>query len=727
MKGFARKFAAISAAVVMAVSAFGANTSAFELREDLADSWVMTDNGWVFVMPDGNDTVNRLLKIDGVMYKFESRAHDYERYSGWTKSSDGTRRRYADGLPYTGWLKYKNGQRRYCLDGYIATSNMQIGDYLYTFDKDGFYTGKVALTLITNCDKLASSDTETIRVALKNLDGRDYNFGVLSSMERWEKGEWVNCWGDWVGENGEVLAFPSIGLSLNEKGDVTELDFPPQLYTNYNFTEGYYRIPIGSWIGNYKNQYECYATFQVVPPVEISFPEYTNRKDIYFADEKFTTYIKVNSDEMDGMIAHSTIYKMTADGWTDLCELTKDDEKPFKANKYMIDGRGRFQNHSDITTGQGYYKRVVTVDGQKYEKYFCIQNKLRAVPWFEDYSIKDENLTICLDVSSSCDSNFTTTDVNIYHLYKRENGKWKQVTPDRKIDISSPKRTVEKNEAMVVYAHISEMYDVSKLEVNGHGTEYAVYVDGYGYVPFILNTVKPIKERYPFADLDVDDIEQVESIVHVGDDMKAVSSREEDIKNIAAVLKHIEIMEETNGYPKDIVGAGHTIRLTHKDGSVTECGIFENTLKYNGKYYSFGVDFVERELCKINERMRFLGDEMPYDELDYENVEKIKLTESAWMRNTSYTTRKADKIKEIAEGLSQLKLITQIENNLEAEGSSTLKVEIFYKDGSMEKISFTDLSGVVLTSEYNERMRISCTKDAYLAVKNIFDEVVENK
>ncbi len=727
MKGFARKFAAISAAVVMAVSAFGANTSAFELREDLADSWVMTDNGWVFVMPDGNDAVNRLLKIDGVMYKFGSRAHDYERYSGWTKSSDGTRRRYADGLPYTGWLKYKNGQRRYCLDGYIATSNMQIGDYLYTFDKDGFYTGKVALTLITNCDKLASSDTETIRVALKNLDGRDYNFGVLSSMERWEKGEWVNCWGDWVGENGEVLAFPSIGLSLNEKGDMTELDFPPQLYTNYNFTEGYYRIPIGSWIGNYKNQYECYATFQVVPPVEISFPEYTNRKDIYFADEKFTTYIKVNSDEMDGMIAHSTIYKMTVDGWTDLCELTKDDEKPFKANKYMIDGRGRFQNHSDITTGQGYYKRVVTVDGQKYEKYFCIQNKLRAVPWFEDYSIKDENLTICLDVSSSCDSNFTTTDVNIYHLYKRENGKWKQVPPDRKIDISSPKRTVEKNEAMVVYAHISEMYDVSKLEVNGHGTEYAVYVDGYGYVPFILNTVKPIKERYPFADLDVDDIEQVESIVHVGDDMKAVSSREEDIKNIAAVLKHIEIIEETNGYPKDIVGAGHTIRLTHKDGSVTECGIFENTLKYNGKYYSFGVDFVERELCKINERMRFLGDKMPYDELDYENVEKIKLTESAWMRNTSYTTRKADKIKEIAEGLSQLKLITQIENNLEAEGSSTLKVEIFYKDGSTEEISFTDLSGVVLTSEYNERMRISCTKDAYLAVKNIFDEVVGNK
>ena len=139
MKGFARKIAAISAAVVMSVSAFGANISAFELREDFADSWVMTDKGWVFVMPDGNDAVNRLLKIDGVMYKFGSRAHDYERYTGWTKSSDGIKRRYADGLPYTGWLKYKNGQRRYCLDGYIATSNMQIGDYLYTFDKDGFY------------------------------------------------------------------------------------------------------------------------------------------------------------------------------------------------------------------------------------------------------------------------------------------------------------------------------------------------------------------------------------------------------------------------------------------------------------------------------------------------------------------------------------------------------------------------------------------------------------
>ena len=727
MKGFARKFAAISAAVVMSVSAFGANISAFELREDFADSWVMTDKGWVFVMPDGNDAVNRLLKIDGVMYKFGSRAHDYERYNGWTKSSDGIKRRYADGLPYTGWLKYKNGQRRYCLDGYIATSNMQIGDYLYTFDKDGFYTGKSALTLITNCDKLASSDTETIRVALKNLDGRDYSFGVLSSMERWEKGEWINCWGDWKGENGEELAFPSIGFSLNEKGDTTELDFLPQLYTNYNLTEGYYRIPIGSWIGDYKNQYECYATFQVVPPVEISFPEYVNRKDIYFADERFTTYIKVNSDELDGMIAHSTIYKMTADGWTDLCELTKDDEKPFKANRYMIDGRGRFQNHSDITTGQGYYKRVVTIDGQKYEKHFCIQNKLMVVPWFEDYSIKDENLTVCLDVSSSCDSSFTAADVNIYYLYEKEDGKWKRISPDRKIDISSPKRTVEKNEAMVVYAYISEMYDISKLEAK----MYAVFVDGYGYVPFTLDNDNLSKTVYPFTDLDADDIEQVESIVHVGstdaDNMNVVSSREEDIKNIAAVLKHINITEETNGYPKDIAGAGHTIRLTHKDGGITECGLFANTLKYNGKYYTFEVKSIEQELCEINKRMRFLADEKPYDDLAVENIEKIKLTESAWMRNTSYTTRKSTKIKEIVDGLNQLKLVTQIENNAEAEGGSALTVEITYKDGSVEEITFTDLNSVVFTSEYNERMRISCTKDAYVSVKKVFDEAIGNK
>ncbi len=734
MKKLIKKIAAVSAALVMSVSVFGTTTSAVMLREDVADSWVMTDRGWVFVMPDGKDAVNRLAKIDGVMYKFGSRAHDYERYSGWTKSSDGTRRRYSKGLPYTGWLKYKNGQRRYCLDGYMATDNMQIGDHLYTFDKEGFYTGKTALTLITKCDKFVSSDADEIKVALKNLDGRDYNFGVLSKMERWEKGKWVNCWGDWVGENGEELAYFSIGYFLKNKGDIMELDINPQLYTNYNFTEGYYRIPIGSWIKQYKNQYECYATFQVVPPVEVSLSEDINRKDIYISDGNtpvnIEVWLKTNSDKLDGNDAYSSVYKMTGKGWIDTSLVIYDNEENYDENSYTLENGKSVSGWHKIENGEGYYKTVVTVDGQKYEKYFRIQNEVRAVPWFDSYSNKDEILTVCLDVSSGFDSDFITTDVNVYHLYKWENGEWKQIPPDKKIDVSSPKRTVEQNETMVVYAYISEMYDVSKLEVNGHGTEYAVYVDGCGYVPFTLDTVKPIKERYPFADLDAEDVEQVESIIHIGstddDDMEAVSSREEDKKNIVAVLKHIEVTEETDGYPKDIVGAGQTIRLVHKDGSVTECGIFANTLKYNGKYYSFGADFVEQELCKINERMRFLGDEMPYDDLAAESIEKIKLTESAWMRNTSYTTRKADKIKEIVDELNQLKLITQIENSFDADGGSTLTVEIFYKDGSSEEISFTDYSGIVLTSEYNERMRVSCTKDTYLALKKIFNEAADN-
>ena len=735
MKKLMRKITAACAAAVISVSLFGANASAVMLREDVADSWVMTEKGWVFVMPDGKDAVNRLVKIDGVMYKFGISAHNCERYSGWTKSSDGTRRRYSDGLPYTGWLKYKNGQRRYCLDGYIATSNMQIGDHIYTFDKDGFYTGKTALTLITKCDRIVSEDTDKITVALKNLDGRDYNFGVLIKMERWEKGKWVNCWGDWKGENGEELAFYSIGYFLENKGDMMELDLNPQLYTNYSFTEGYYRIPIGSWLGNYKNQYECYATFQVVPPVEVSLTEDINRKDIYISDGstpvEIEVCLKTNSEKLDGNDAYSSVYKMTGNGWVDTSLVIYDNEENYDENSYTLENGKTVLGWHKIEKGEGYYKAVVTVNGQKYEKYFRIQNKVRAVPWFDSYSIKDENLTVCFDVSSSFDNDFTATDVNVYRLYRKENDEWKQVPPDRKINVSSPRRTVEKNEPMVVYAYISEMYDVSKLEVIGYGTEYAVYVDGCGYVPFTLDAVKQVKEQYPFAELDAEDIEQVESIIHVGstdnDNMEAVSSREDDKKNIVAVLKHIEVTEKTTDYPENMVGAGQTIRLVHKDGNVTECGIFANTLKYNGKYYSFSGKFIEQELCRINERMRFLGDEMPYDDLVAEEIEKIKLTESAWMKNTSYTTRKTEKIEEIVKVLNQLKLVTQVENYLDADGGSTMIVEIFFKDGSTEELSFTDLNAVVMTSEYNERMRISCTNDTYLALKKVFDEAVESE
>ncbi|MBQ7981553.1 MAG: hypothetical protein IJ305_08100, partial [Oscillospiraceae bacterium] len=553
MKKLIRKIAAFSAAVVMAVSAFGANASAAMLREDVVDSWEMTEKGWVFVMPDGKDAVNRLVKIDGVMYQFDDKwANQYEKYSGWTKSSDGTRRRYVDGLPYTGWLKYKNGQRRYCLDGYMATDNMQIGDHIYTFDENGFYTGKTALTLITKCDKIVSSDTDEIKVALKNLDGRDYNFGVLSSMERWEKGEWVNCWGDWKGENGEELAYIDIGYSLENKGDIMELDFNPQLYTNYNFTEGYYRIPIGSWIKHYKNQYECYATFQVVPPVTVEASE-----EIYFIDgTEVDTEVKItfNSQKVFDSISEIpfAVYKMTGGGWENASTYYDDGEYVY--DEYCCEkgnGNGAVVCGLKIDDGIGYYKYVVTVNGEEYESYFRI-GSMAASSWLDEYSKNDENLTICLNVYNSGDETKTICK-DTYNLYEKKNGKWKLVKPDYELPENEPDegRYVEigSKQAATVYAHISEAYDTSEFKLDGHGRVFAVYISGCGFVPVALSNMELSKENFPFADLDANELEKVKMKVWCGSTVVETTENADDLKDIAAVLRQLELSDKAEAFP----------------------------------------------------------------------------------------------------------------------------------------------------------------------------------
>ena len=599
-----RKIAAVSVALVMSASVFGTNTSAVMLREDVADSWVMTDRGWVFVMPDGKDAVNRLVKIDGVMYKFGNRAHDCKKYSGWTKSSDGTRRRYLDGLPYTGWLKYKNGQRRYCLDGYMATDNMQIGDHIYTFDKDGFYTGKIALTLITKCDKLVSCDTDKINVALKNLDGRDYNFGVLSKMERWEKGEWVNCWGDWKGENGEELVFVSIGYFLKNKGDMMELDLDPQLYTNYNFTEGYYRIPIGSWLGNYKNQYECYATFQVVPPVEVKTSE-----EIYFIDGKDVSteaQITINSQKVFDSITEIpfAVYKMTSGGWENASKYYDDGE--YMYDEYSCE-KGNVLGNAEcglkVDDGTGYYKYVVSIDGKDYESYFRI-GSMAASTWLDEYSKDDENLTVCLNVFNS-GAETRSIRKNIYQLYEKKNSKWKLIPPDYEIPESEPEYIeIDSRSSATVYAYISEAYNTSEFKIDGHGKMFAVYVDGCGFVPVSLSNMKLSKENFPFADLDADDIEKIEMKVWSGSVATGTTENAVDIKDIAAVLRQLELSDKAEAFP-DAEGGSDEITIYYKDGSSVEIYLFAGVLRYDNQLYRVHIDGFSNAVSEFADRIVF--------------------------------------------------------------------------------------------------------------------------
>ena len=582
MNKLMRKITAVFAALIMSVSVFGASAlavSAEYIQEDTL-GWVMTERGWIYIMDDGKKAFGRLMKIDGVMYRFGNLPQEYEKYSGWTKSSDGTRRRYSKGLPYTGWLKYKSGQMRYCLDGYISTENMQIGDHIYTFDDNGYYTGKTALTLITKCDKLVSGDTDKINVAVKNLDGRDYNFGVLSSMERWEKGKWVNCWGDWKGENGEELAFISIGYFLGNKGDMMELELDPQLYTNYNFTEGYYRIPIGSWLGNYKNKYECYASFQVVPPVDVKTSESVYLDTGNGVKVEFTAEINSDTLENDDFDAH--IFRMTSDGWKDITEHTYSDSEVSTEVVPIVEKQNGIVSYGMLVKdGVGYYKAVVNTKDNEYADYFRIE-QLEVTPWLDGYSNKDEDMTVLFNVYNKLDRDIEMHTF-AYDIYRMEDGRW--VDPEKAriaytdVEIGEPFK-LESGEQVTIKMNVSANYDVSKLKAG----EYAAYINGVGYGKFNIVNSRQDKAEYPFADLDASKIEKIKLTRYSWTKKHTFTTK--NVKDILLWLSQVKIGEKLMN---DVDVEGNIpvgVEIFYDDGT-TKVIIFSysTSVSYDGQRY----------------------------------------------------------------------------------------------------------------------------------------------
>ena len=513
MKNILRKTAALGAAAVMAFSAFGVTSFANAGSEfEEMRGWFLNDShGWYYVDNSAGKVKDKLMKIDGVLYKFNKNGYSDGRYTGWTKSSDGVKRRYSKGLPYTGWLKYKNGKMRYCLDGYMATCDMQIGDYMYSFDSDGFYTGKEKLTLITKCDKIISSDTEEITVALKNLDGREYYFGVLNCMERWENGKWVNCFEKWVGEQGEELAYPSIGIILNEKGAVKELDFDPQRYTNYNFAEGYYRIPIDTQIK--KDKYITYAVFQVVSPVSVEPSE-----EVYISDGINDVKVDINVSIRSEKIAERfsgqsiKIYKKTDENEWQQASVECDEngnavyeESISESISESIDGNKRITRSIRVDDGAGYYKAVAYIDSEEYESFFFI-DELGASPWLEAYSLETDNLTVSFDIYNKFDKDIKLSPA-VFDIYKEEIGGMSDPVEARisYTECEPNYVTLKSGESMTVSVDVSSCYDLSELKAGN----YAVYIDGLGYESFVLERRDYSKEKYPFYGIDYKDIQKI--------------------------------------------------------------------------------------------------------------------------------------------------------------------------------------------------------------------------
>lgn len=371
MKNFANKLAAVLAAAVMTVSAAGTSVCAFDPpAEGTYIGWEHSPNGWTYTFAEFDDEPYR--EIDGVMYDFDP-SDKYVcsgKHSGWTDYNGIKKYRYYhDGLPYTGWTKTKSGKRKYFLDGFPVKGDFQIGDKLYSFDKNGIYTGKSEPAVLTaSCGESVSADAEKISITVKYNDGNDnisYTISEPAKMERRENGEWKTC------EKPSEYAVDDIAYELGGLGDCsvnsTDVLFYPHRYMGGDMPEGYYRVIVPVSYGDTKK--DLYAVFRAVPAVEVKMSEKIYKAEAD-ADIDIQTYITVNSQKLAGKDISVKIEKKTNLGWETAVKEFRFDKD---ASCDSVGADGTITADIGMPPETGYYRAVVTVGGKSYEAAFRIE------------------------------------------------------------------------------------------------------------------------------------------------------------------------------------------------------------------------------------------------------------------------------------------------------------------------------------------------------------------
>lgn len=606
MNKLMRKITVVSAALIMTVSVLGASVSAVSNADkSKTQGWVLTEKGWVYVMPDGNEAVDRLVKIDGILYEFDKGwSHKFQKYTGWAKFSEMVNRRFSHGLSYTGWLKYDDGKLSYCIDGYMVKEKTQIGDSVYSFDDEGIYQKETKLTLIAECPEEIPSDTDKISITFKSTDEGTYSIKSPDSMERWERGRWVDCKGKRKVSNKKLTSKKS--YTVDNKSNSVELSFNPQDYTKNDFTEGYYRIPIESAVSG-KTQIS-YAMFIVVPPIEVNTSEI-----IYFdsgdgVDVEIIAEMKSDKPDIDNLEAH--IFIMTADGWKDITEYENADGTvsaagvPFNAAK-----NGKILYGIKVKDGTGYYKAVIHHKSQnkKYTDYFRIE-KLAAKPWSELYSTKSDKMIVHFDVKNNTSYNvFFRNDA--VTLYKEENSRWIEVTEGRNAveesseAIEERQRVIELSpkESTSVSVNVSDYYNISELESG----EYAVYFSGIGYQSFTVTTeVLPV-EDYPYAEIKDENVESIVLEDRYCDGSDVLEVDKQDMEYVIDWLRHFN-MDSTkpHGTYYDLPAGGvFAVSVTYTDGTSETLLFYGNVVLKDKKYYEY-PEYYENAMQKlVDERL----------------------------------------------------------------------------------------------------------------------------
>lgn len=479
----AKRIAAALAAAVMTVSAAG--TTVFALAPLYYTGWINGDKAWSYYVND-IAVAGKNYEIDGILYSFAEDGDCTGKYSGWTKQ-DGVKRRYSEGLPYTGWLKSKDGSKKYCLDGYLVTGNFQIGDKIYSFGKDGIYTGKSVKPKFTaDCKSEISADAGKISLTVRHHGGtndKEYITGEPTKMERWENGKWVDC----IGESAEYavndIAY-ALGKSNGSVINSAEVHFSPKAYMgiDYDMPLGYYRITVnygesGNYLGTEKN---LYAVFKVVPPLEIIMSE-----EVYVLDERYVDVkanFKVNSERLknlNGSEITAEIFMCDKEGWypytygeleEEAVPENENGELEFPA-WYEVDRTGTIYKEGY----NGGYKTVVKIGDEEYSKEFRVDwIKPRKI---SSPSLKDDNVVVSFEIYNKLDKEIRVR-TNITSMER----KYRRVSLEEVPDAAPVYKTLKPKEKMTVSFNISDFYDTSKLESG----EYTIYIDGVGYVDFFL-------------------------------------------------------------------------------------------------------------------------------------------------------------------------------------------------------------------------------------------------
>lgn len=161
----------------IAVSLFAIITCVFAMAFSVsADEWVKTDKGYKYQYDDGSYAKQGWLNLDRKKYYITKNG---VRKKGWLTTKSGTKYYFGkNGYALSGW--YKIGGEMYYFDSKcrMATGEVQIGDTLYYFPKDGIYDDDAY------CVKLTAA-RKKLRIYDKHIKAIDSVGGVDISIA-WE-------------------------------------------------------------------------------------------------------------------------------------------------------------------------------------------------------------------------------------------------------------------------------------------------------------------------------------------------------------------------------------------------------------------------------------------------------------------------------------------------------------------------------------------------------------